>query len=133
LTGLAAVEPSERSYALLADGTTPTIRPGGPGDYQAVKRLHETMSPDNLYYRFFSMSKASAEHEARRICLDDRPGRVALLGLLDEDQLVGVASYELSPGAATAEIALAVADGMHRRGVATLLLSTWSRWPGPAA
>ncbi len=122
MTGLAAVGPSERSYALLADGTTLTIRPAGPGDYQAVKRLHETMSPDNLYFRFFSMSEVSAEREARRICLDDRPGRVALLGLLDEDQLVGVASYELSPGAATAEIALAVADGMHRRGVATLLL-----------
>ena len=122
MTGLAAVEPSERSYALLADGTTLTIRPAGPGDYQAVKRLHETMSPDNLYFRFFSASRVSAEWEARRICLEDRPGRVALLGLLGEDQLVGVASYELSPGAATAEIALAVADGMHRRGVATLLL-----------
>ena len=95
MTGLAAVGPSERSYALLADGTTLTIRPAGPGDYQAVKRLHETMLPDNLYFRFFSMSEVSAEREARRICLDDRPGRVALLGLLDEDQLVGVASYEL--------------------------------------
>jgi len=121
LTGL-AVEPSGQSYALLADGTTLTIRLAGPGYYEAVKRLHETMSPDNLYFRFFSASKVSAEREARRICLEDRPGLVALLGLLGDDQLVGAASYELSPGEATAEIALAVADGMHRRGVATLLL-----------
>ena len=34
----------------------------------------------------------------------------------------GVASYELDPGGVTAEVALAAADGMHRRGVATLLL-----------
>src|SRR5271157_2776716 len=121
LTGL-AVEPSGQSYALLADGTTLTIRLAGPGYYEAVKRLHETMSPDNLYFRFFSASKVSAEREARRICLEDRPGLVALLGLLGDDQLVGAASYELSPGEATAESALAVADGMHRRGVATLLL-----------
>jgi acyl-CoA synthetase (NDP forming)/GNAT superfamily N-acetyltransferase len=121
LTGRAAAGGSGRSYALLADGTTLTIRPPGPEDYEAVKRLHEAMSPENLYFRFFSASRVSAEREARRVCLDDRPGMVALLGLLG-DELVGVASYEPDPGGVTAEIALAAADGMHRRGVATLLL-----------
>ena len=110
-----------RSYALLADGTTMTIRPAGPGDYGAVRQLHEAMSPDNLYFRFFSASPAAAEHEARRVCLEADPGLVALLGLLG-DELVGVASYQLIAEAAAAEVALAVADGMHGRGVATLLL-----------
>ena len=110
-----------RSYALLADGTTMTIRPAAPGDYQAVLRLHEAMSPDNLYFRFFSASRVSAEREAHRVCLDDHPGLAALLGLRGDD-LVGVASYELTDDPAAAEIALAVADGMHRRGIATLLL-----------
>ena len=109
-----------RSYALLVDGTTLTIRPSGPGDYEAVRRLHETMSPENLYFRFFSASRVSAEREARRVCLEGRPGMVALVGLLG-DELVGVASYE-PVGDGAAEIALAVADGMHRRGVATLLV-----------
>jgi acyl-CoA synthetase (NDP forming)/GNAT superfamily N-acetyltransferase len=98
-----------------------TIRPAGPGDYEAVKRLHEAMSPDNLYFRFFSASRASAEREARRVCLEGVPGRTALLGLLG-DELAGLASYEMSDGGAAAEIALAVSDAMHRRGVATLLL-----------
>jgi acyl-CoA synthetase (NDP forming)/GNAT superfamily N-acetyltransferase len=110
-----------RSYALLADGTTMTIRPATPGDYQAVRRLHEAMSPDNLYFRFFSASQVSAEREARRVCLEDRPGLATLLGLRGDD-LVGVASYELTDDPAAAEVALAVADGMHRRGIATLLL-----------
>ena len=110
-----------RSYALLADGTTMTIRPAAPGDYQAVLRLHEAMSPDNLYFRFFSASGVSADREAHRVCLDDRQGLAALLGLRGDD-LVGVASYELTGDPAAAEIALAVADGMHRRGIATLLL-----------
>jgi len=110
-----------RSYALLADGTTMTIRPATPGDYQSVLRLHEAMSPDNLYFRFFSPSRVAAEREARRVCLEDRPGIAALLGLRGDD-LVGVASYELTDDPAAAEIALAVADGMHRRGIATLLL-----------
>ena len=109
-----------RSYALLVDGTTLTIRPSGPGDYEAVRRLHEEMSPQNLYFRFFSASRVSAEREARRVCLEGRPGMVALVGLLG-DELAGVASYE-PVGDGAAEIALAVADGMHRRGVATLLV-----------
>ena len=62
----------------------------------------------------------SAKREAHRVCLDDHPGLAALLGLRGDD-LVGVASYELAGDPAAAEIALAVADGMHRRGIATLL------------
>jgi acyl-CoA synthetase (NDP forming)/GNAT superfamily N-acetyltransferase len=121
LTALAEVDGPGRSYALLADGVTMTIRPAGPGDYEAVRRLHEAMSPDNLYFRFFSASRASAEREARRLCLEGVPGLTALLGLLG-DELVGVASYEVTSDGAEAEIALAVADAMHRRGIATLLL-----------
>jgi hypothetical protein len=116
LTGLAAAGGSGRSYALLADGTTLTIRSADSEDYQAVKQLHEAMSPENLYFHFFSASRVSSELEARRVCADDRPGMVALLGLLDGD-LAGVASYELGPDQTSAEVALAVADGMHRRGV----------------
>ena len=107
-----------RSYALLADGTTMTIRPATPGDYQAVRRLHEAMSPDNLYFRFFSASQVSAEREARRVCLEDRPGLATLLGLRGDD-LVGVASYELTDDPAAAS--------------PRCCSSTWSRWPGGAA
>ena len=125
------------SYALLADGTTITIRPAGPGDYEAVKQLHEAMSPDNLYLRFFSMSRQAAGQEARRVSRTggpphgqpdhgppDRstPPHGALLGFLG-DELVGVTSYEPSPAdPESAEVAFAVADRMHGRGVATLLL-----------
>ena len=110
------------SYALLADGTTITIRPAGPGDFESVKLLHEAMSPDNLYLRFFSMSRRAAEQEARRVCRgEDGSAHGAILGFLG-DELVGVASFEPEADPETAEVAFAVADRMHRRGVATLLL-----------
>ncbi len=109
------------SYALLADGTTITIRPATPGDYEAVRKLHEHMSRDNLYLRFFSMSRRAGEQEARRVCRGDAESHGALLGFLGDD-LVGVASYEPTTAPDTAEIAFAVADQMHGRGVATLLL-----------
>ena len=118
---MAALTGAGQSYALLADGTTMTIRPAGPEDYEPVRQLHEAMSPDNLYFRFFSASQVSAEREARRVCLGGGPGLVALLGLLG-DEVVGIASYQLTSDAAAAEVALAVADSMHRHGIATLLL-----------
>ena len=107
-------------YALLADGTTVEIRLAGPGDFDAVKAMHQAMSPDNTYMRFFNISRLAAETEARRICKDPAPHQVALLALVG-DEVVGVASY-VSEVPGQAEVAFAVADHMHNRGVATLLL-----------
>jgi acyl-CoA synthetase (NDP forming)/GNAT superfamily N-acetyltransferase len=119
-------------YALLADGSTVEIRPAGPADFDAVKAMHQAMSPDNSYLRFFNISRLAAETEARRICREPRPGHVALLALSD-GEVVGCASYDVpaQPGSGdgrpdggyqVAEVAFAVADHMHHRGIATLLL-----------
>src|SRR6516225_1836135 len=117
-----AQELSDPVYALLADGTTVEIRPAVPGDFDAVKAMHEAMSPGNSYLRFFNMSKHSGEIEARRICRNPAPGSVALLAIADGD-VAGVASYVLVRGQPDqAEVAFAVADHMHHKGIATLLL-----------
>ena len=112
------------TYALLADGTTVEIRLAKPEDFDAVKAMHAAMSPDNIYLRFFSFSPLSAENEAERICRAGAPGRVALLALA-AGEVVGVASYYIVTGqeepAVSAEIAFAVAEHMHHRGIAMLL------------
>ena len=118
---------SGQVYALLADGTTVEIRPAGPDDFGVVKAMHEALSPDNTYLRFFNLSRTAAGTEARRICRDPSPDQVALLALSD-GEVAGCASYatvgEPGPGrrSGVAEIAFAVADHMHHRGIATLLL-----------
>jgi acyl-CoA synthetase (NDP forming)/GNAT superfamily N-acetyltransferase len=113
---------SSAVYALLADGTTVEIRPAGPADYEAVKAMHQAMSADHTYLRFFNVSRLSAETEARRVCRDPEPGRAALLALIGA-AVVGVASYvALREDPAQAEVAFAVADDMHHRGIGTLLL-----------
>ena len=120
-------------YALLADGRTVQIRPATHADYAAVKAMHEAMSPNNAYLRFFSLSRLAAEQEARRVTRDPGPDHAALLAIFD-GQVAGLASYEVARngmrphessqhGAGrTAEVAFAVADTMHHRGIATLLL-----------
>ena len=110
----------DQVYALLSDGTTVEIRRAGPDDFDLVKAMHAAMSPDNTYMRFFNISRLAAETEARRICREPVPGQVALLAIWD-GEVVGAASY-VSEVPGQAEVAFAVADHMHNRGVATLLL-----------
>ena len=110
-------------YALLSDGTTVLIRRATPGDFVAVKAMHEEMSPTNAYLRFFSLSRTAPEREARRITREPDDDHAALLAIYS-GQVAGVASYEVArvAGSRTAEVAFAVADVMHQRGIATLLL-----------
>ena len=109
------------TYALLTDGSTVEIRPASPGDTDAVRDMHAAMSPDNMYLRFFSLSPSAAQQEAHRVCRAPGPDHAALLAWR-AGELIGVASYEPTGKEGAAEIAFAVSDHMHGRGVATLLL-----------
>ena len=112
---------SAGKFALLSDGRTVEIRPARPEDLDDVRRMHEQLSPDNAYFRFFSFSPKAPEREAVRVCRADAPDHAALLARL-AGELVGVASYEPTSRPGVAEIAFAVSDEMHGRGIATLLL-----------
>ncbi len=108
-------------YALLIDGSTVLIRQARPDDEEAVRLMHAQMSQANIYLRFFSVSKQSAAREAKRVARPAGPDHCALLAWL-EDRLVGLASFEPTDTPGVAELAFAVTDDMHGRGVATLLL-----------
>jgi acyl-CoA synthetase (NDP forming)/GNAT superfamily N-acetyltransferase len=109
------------TYALLIDGSTIEIRPARPADQQAVREMHAALSPRNAYLRFFSLSPMNAEREAIRVSREPGPDHAALLAWLG-GELAGVASYEPADEPGVAEIALAVPDHLHGRGIATLLL-----------
>ena len=117
-----SIHAEDSVHALLTDGATIEIRPARPGDFDAVRDMHAKMSPDNLYLRFFSMSPYAAEQEARRACREPGPDHAALLALLD-GEVVGCGTYEQAgAGSTSAEIAMAVADDLHNRGIGMLLL-----------
>ncbi|MGW8375197.1 GNAT family N-acetyltransferase, partial [Streptomyces sp. ODS28] len=139
-------------HALLSDGTTARIRAAGPEDAGLVERFYARMSPDNLRLRFFSVGGSSAQQAARRLrAMDSAYSRTLvaevagrLVGIAEyvlpqaqrsqgaspsnvgagadsrEDGHEGERSTP--PGDRAAEIALAVADAWHHRGIGTLLL-----------
>ncbi|WP_405653332.1 GNAT family N-acetyltransferase [Streptomyces sp. NBC_00019] len=108
-------------HALLADGTTVCIRPVRRADHDQVQGLYEEMSPENLRLRFFAASRRSAALAADRACAPRHPGYLALLAET-EGRLIGLAEYDTEGAGDTAEISIAVADGLHHRGVGTLLV-----------
>jgi acyl-CoA synthetase (NDP forming)/GNAT superfamily N-acetyltransferase len=120
-TGHAGPDPGAGRYALLTDGSTVFIRAAASSDAAAVRAMHAAMSPDNLYLRFFSLSPRNADAEAQRVSREPGLDHAALLAWLG-DRLVGVASYEPTGKPGAAEVAFAVPDDMHGRGIATLLL-----------
>jgi GNAT superfamily N-acetyltransferase len=108
-------------HALLADGTTVCIRPVVPGDHDQLEGLYEEMSPENLRLRFFAASRRSATMAADRACAPARPGYRALLAET-QGHVIGLAEYEAGDEPDSAEISISVADGLHHRGVGTLLV-----------
>ncbi|MFJ8632397.1 GNAT family N-acetyltransferase [Streptomyces sp. NPDC093568] len=108
-------------HALLADGTTVCIRPVRRDDHDQVRGLYEEMSPENLRLRFFAASRRSAGTAADRACAEPAPGHRALLAETG-GRVIGLAEYDSGGTGDTAEISIAVADGLHHRGVGTLLV-----------
>ncbi|MDH6522182.1 GNAT family N-acetyltransferase [Streptomyces sp. SAI-090] len=108
-------------HALLADGTTVCIRPVAPGDHDPLEGFYEEMSPENLRLRFFAASRRSACLAADRACAPAHPGYRALLAET-QGRVIGLAEYDTGGAGDTAEISIAVSDGLHHRGVGTLLV-----------
>ncbi|MFF4255134.1 GNAT family N-acetyltransferase [Streptomyces sp. NPDC001663] len=109
------------AHALLADGTTVCIRPVSKSDHDQVQGLYEEMSVENLRLRFFSASRCSAVLAADRASASPHPGYRALLAETASG-LIGLAEYDTGGTGSTAEVSIAVADGLHHRGVGTLLV-----------
>lgn len=112
---------ADAAHALLTDGTIVLVRPAYAEDEARVRAMHEAMSPESRRMRFFSVSTDTISELSHRICTAPSRGHQALLAVLD-DEVIGVASYDTIGQSDAAEVALAVADPFHGKGVGTLLL-----------
>ena len=118
-------------YALLTDGTTVEIRPARPDDFDAVQAMHEGMSPDNAYLRFFILSRLAAEPEATRVCRAGARPRGAARAVQRRGrrrrQLRGAGRAAARRRRSPSRCPTTCTTGASR----PCCSSTWSRTPGP--
>ena len=114
--------PLEQSVDVpLLDGSTVHIRPVLPDDREAIRVFLESLSAESRYYRTFGI--ANMERLADWSVDVDYADRYGLLATRGGDKgVVGHAAY-VRVGSRTAEVAFEVADALHGRGIATLMLA----------
>jgi acetyl coenzyme A synthetase (ADP forming)-like protein len=108
------------SDVVLTDGGTAHIRPIRPDDIEQLRGLHSRLSPESIYYRFFSPIPTLPEPQLHRLAEVDYRDRFALVAELDA-QVVAVVRYDRKDDTG-AEVALVVEDDQQRRGLATVML-----------
>ncbi len=109
------------SDVVLIDGGTAHIRPIRPDDLEQLRALHSRLSPQSIYFRFFSPIPRVPEPQLHRLVEVDYRDRFALVAELD-GEVVAVVRYDRGHDAAAAEVAFVVEDHHQRRGLATVML-----------
>jgi GNAT superfamily N-acetyltransferase len=118
LTRPVPTPPSEVDV-LLSDGGIVTIRPlRRDDDIAGVTALHERVSDESNWLRFFSMGRRSSEEYVAHLAQDEE---VLALIAVHRGRVVALGTAEPAASGA-AEIAFLVDDELSGRGLGTLLL-----------
>jgi len=118
----------------LADGGMIHIRAVRPDDKPLLQELFNNLSDRSVYYRFFSHKRQLSAEELDFLTHMDYVRHVALAAVIPRtpgpgppgpghttEQVIGVGRYAVQ-GQGRAEVAYAVADAHHRRGIGSVLL-----------
>lgn len=108
----------------LRDGTVVRLRPIRPDDAPRLQALHDRLSRDTAYHRFFAIVKRLPPDWARVLATVDYRRRLALVVEAppgDDLELIAVGRYDALDEADTAEVAFVVQDSWQSRGLGTLL------------
>ena len=108
---------------VLADGGTAHLRPIRPGDAEPLRAFHSRLSPESIYYRFFSPRPRLTDREIEHFTTVDYRDRVALICTVGDD-MIAVVRYDKydKTDASQAEVAFLVEDAHQGRGLGTVLL-----------
>lgn len=111
----------EARDVVLRSGATARLRPIRPDDAPALLRFYQSLSPDSLYFRFFSLPHVDAD-KADGFCRIDYDDVMALVCETGE-RIVAIAQYFRFPNRPDrAEAAFVVDDRLQGQGIGTRLL-----------
>lgn len=107
---------------VLSDGGTAHLRPIRPDDGEMLREFHERLSPESIYYRFFSPRPRLTEREIAHFTTVDHDRRAALIATIAEEMVAVVRYDRLNDRPETAEVAFLVEDAHQGRGLGPVLL-----------
>ncbi len=103
------------------------IRPIRPEDAPLLEELFAVLSPQSVYYRFFSPIKQLPKGALARFTQIDYDREIALVAILhhgESEKMIGAARIISQHNSNTAEFAVLVGDPWHDKGIGARLLST---------
>jgi acetyltransferase len=115
------------SRVQLPDTGELLIRPIRPEDAPLLLGLFETLSPQSVYYRFFSPMRQLSHSMLARFTQIDYDREIALVAIeesRDSEKMLGAARVILQHNQKDSEFAVLVGDPWHGRGIGAHLLTT---------
>lgn len=110
-----------RETVTLRDGRKVLLRPIDRDDADALIVLHDHLSPESQYFRFFGPKPRLSPPEAAYLANVDFDRRFAIVAEVDGDEIVAVGRFDTNePG--IAESAIVVRDDYQRVGLGTAIL-----------
>jgi L-amino acid N-acyltransferase YncA len=109
---------------MLRDGTPVIVRPVRPDDRGALRASFEDLSAESRYRRFLAPMAHLSESQLSFLTEVDHHDHEALVAIAAADgEGLGIARYVRFGEPDTAEVAVAVTDRWHGRGLGTVLLA----------
>jgi RimJ/RimL family protein N-acetyltransferase len=108
----------------LRDGRSVVLRPIDPGDAHKLMHLHDRLSTEAQYFRFFGPKPRLSEDEARYLANVDFRTRFAIVAEITSDgehEIVGVGRFDINEPW-VAEAAVVVRDDYQHVGLGTAIL-----------
>ena len=118
------IDHTESGSLIMRDGTTAEIRPAEPTDVPMMQQFIDRLSPESRRHRFFSENPPPADSIAALChCLNPCSQFTLIVTRVWDGRahIIAAGSYWVRDGQ-TAEVAMAVDDRFHGKGLGTLLL-----------
>ncbi|MBB5032705.1 GNAT family N-acetyltransferase [Prosthecobacter vanneervenii] len=116
-----------RYRLLLRDELPVILRPLTPDDRERITDAFRRLSPESMYFRFWTRVQGANPKFIERLCADDDgQHRTWVIVIENNDEIPGVGggSYWRSDGSEdSAEVSFTVADEFQGQGVGTILLA----------
>ena len=105
---------------VLSNGRPVHLRPITPGDTERMQAFHKSLSPETIYFRYFTSKPFLTERELHHFTHVDYVDRVAFVAVVN-DEIVGVGRYDRI-NESDAEIAFSIRDEYQGRGLGSVFL-----------